>query len=331
MAAHQVQAGLRLRPYAGQSDLADIVRIENAEAEADGLPERLTVGELSAYYGQPNEKFDPARDVTVAEVDGRPVGVGEVSWVDTTDGLREYRLDGAVDPGWRRRGIGRALLAHGERLARRVSARHDVARPRVLGSFSGDSQAGDIALLRATGLAAVRWFFDMNRPTLDEVPDLPLAGGLELRPITPDLVRRVWHADVEAFRDHWGGFDDSEESLQRWLAKPSTDVSLWVVAFDDDEVAGGVINSIDHAENEALGIRRGWVHSVFTRRAWRRRGLASALVARSLALLRERGMTTAGLGVDADNPTGALGIYERLGFEVSYRWTAWRKPLEPAS
>ena len=73
------------------------------------------------------------------------------------------------------------------------------------------------------------------------------------------------------------------------------------------------------------GVRRGWLNSVFTRRAWRRRGLARALIARSLGVLRERGQTSAALGVDADNPSGALGLYERLGFAVDQRATAWRK------
>jgi len=75
-------------------------------------------------------------------------------------------------------------------------------------------------------------------------------------------------------------------------------------------------------------VRRGWLDSVFTRRPWRRRGLANALIARSLVKIRERGMTSAVLGVDADNPTGALGLYERNGFETTYRSTAWRKPID---
>ena len=152
---------------------------------------------------------------------------------------------------------------------------------------------------------------------------------MTVRPITRDMALAVWRADVEAFQDHWGGFDGSDERLDDWLARPSTDMSMWLVAFDGDEVAGGVINAIDENENAALGVQRGWLNSVFTRRAWRRRGLAAALIARSLVLLRERGMTAAVLGVDADNPTGALGIYPRAGFEVNYRSTAWRKAIEP--
>jgi len=41
------------------------------------------------------------------------------------------------------------------------------------------------------------------------------------------------------------------------------------------------------------------------------------------------GMTEAMLGVDAENPTGALGLYEGLGFSVDQRSSAWRLPPSP--
>lgn len=77
-----------------------------------------------------------------------------------------------------------------------------------------------------------------------------------------------------------------------------------------------------------LGVKQGILDSVFTRRGWRRRGLARALIGRSLRLLRESGMTSAVLGVDAENPSGALGLYESFGFEVQARFIGWRKPFE---
>lgn len=320
---------LRLRPYGGEPDLADIVRILNAESVADGISERQTVDGLAAEFSHPSDSFDPVRDVTIAELEGRPVAVARREWVDTTDGQREYRLDGAVDPAWRRRGIGTALLRHNEEQVRELAAAQVTEKPRILGSWSGDSQAGDAALLRAAGFEPARWFFEMLRPTLDDIRAVALPEGLQLRPITRDLAKQVWDADVEAFEDHWGGFDHSDEHLERWLADPSTDLTLWVVAFEGDEIAGGIINMIDAGENEALGIRRGWLGSVFTRRPWRQRGLATALIARSLALLGERGMTSAGLGVGADNANGALGLYERMGFQTDYRSTAWRRPFQP--
>ncbi|HEY4228349.1 MAG TPA: GNAT family N-acetyltransferase [Candidatus Limnocylindrales bacterium] len=319
--------GLRLRPYAGAPDLAELARIGNAEAEADLIDRRATEAEIGVEYGFPNEHFDAARDVTVAEVDGRVVAFASREWIDTTDGLREYRLDGSVDPAFRGRGIGATLLAHGERRMRELAASHDTTLPRVFGSWCADTQERAIRLLASAGFEPARWFFDMTRPTLDDVPNVPLPDGLDVRPITRDLALQVWRADVEAFRDHWGGFDGSDDRLESWLARPNMDLSMWVIAFDGNEVAGGVLNMIDPDENAALGIRRGWLSSVFTRRQWRRRGVARALIARSLALHRERGMTSASLGVDADNPSGALGLYEGTGFKVDYRSTAWRKPF----
>jgi ribosomal protein S18 acetylase RimI-like enzyme len=321
-------AGLRLRPFAGEADIPHLVRMHNAEAEADGLHYRTNLEEMRAQVAHASASFTPARDITIAELDGQVVGVASREVVDTTDGLREYRLDGEVDPAFRRRGIGTALLEDGMRRHRELHATEaadGMSRPPVFGSWSTERQPGDNALLEAAGFEPKRWFFEMVRPTLDDIPELPLPDGLELRPIDVSLARKVWDADVEAFQDHWGGFDGSEEHLQRWLDNPTTDLSLWVIAFDGDEVAGGILNGIDPEQNAALGIRRGWLNSVFTRRPWRRRGLASALIAESFRLLRSRGMTSAALGVDADNPSGALGLYEGLGFEVDMRSTAWRK------
>ncbi len=319
-------SGLRLRPYAGEADLLEITRLENAEAEADQLQRRTSVEEMASNFSHPNASFDPARDVTLAEIDGHVVGATMREVVDTTDGYREYRLDGVVDPAWRRQGIGRTLLEDNIRRALELAAVERPAKP-ILGSWSWESQRGDVALLESAGFETARWFFDMVRPDLDAIPEIALPEGLELRAIDPSLAKAVWDADVEAFADHWGGFDHSEEHLQRWLENPKTDLSIWVIAFDGDEIAGGVINSIDEEQNAALGYRRGWLSSVFTRRPWRRRGLATALIARSLEVLRERGQTSAALGVDADNPSGALGLYEGIGFAVDQRSTAWRREL----
>jgi ribosomal protein S18 acetylase RimI-like enzyme len=80
--------------------------------------------------------------------------------------------------------------------------------------------------------------------------------------------------------------------------------------------------------NEETGQRRGELAGVSVRRRWRGRGLARALVADSLRALRDAGMTRATLGVDAENPTGALGVYEANGFVVPRRGLNLRRPLD---
>jgi ribosomal protein S18 acetylase RimI-like enzyme len=46
-----------------------------------------------------------------------------------------------------------------------------------------------------------------------------------------------------------------------------------------------------------------------------------------LVVLRDQGMAEGILGVDAENPTGALGVYTDNGFVVTERFIAYRRPL----
>ncbi|HEX5040482.1 MAG TPA: GNAT family N-acetyltransferase [Candidatus Limnocylindria bacterium] len=321
---------LVIRPYAGHADLPEIVRVANADMALDGVRVVFTLDDLAPTYRTPSASFDAARDVLMAELDGVIVGTIRVDWVDNTDGTREYRSRGHVDAPWRRRGIGRRLLAAADGLIRERAAEHETHRPRVQGMWADDRQAGRKALAESAGYTAVRWFFEMERQRIDvDRPEiLPMPDGLEVRPVTVEDAPAIWAADHDAFRDHWGGWDDSEAALRRWVESPEFQPDLYLVAYDGDEIAGAVLNGILAEENEKLGLRRGWLDSVFTRRAWRGRGLARALIGRSVHLLAERGMDTAALGVDADNPSGALGLYRSCGFEVVDGGAAWRKPLE---
>lgn len=321
--------GLRLRPFAGHRDLAEIARLVNAQSRADRIDEFWSEESMRAWVDHPTPQFDARRDVVVGEIEGRAVAAGGMDWVDTRDGrFREFRFWGAVDPAERGRGIGTALLRYQEaHAAALAAAQPDLDRPTVLGAWAAVGRP-DEAILLANGYTPARWFFDMVRPTLDDIEVAPLPERLELRSVTADQHETIWRANREAFRDHWGGSDESLEAMRRFLDDPDTDPGLWLTAWDGDEVAGGVWNSINAAENQELGIRRGWLASVYTRRPWRRRGLARALIGRSLLLLRDRGMTSAALGVDADNPSGALGLYEAAGFAVHERFIAMRKPME---
>jgi mycothiol synthase len=322
--------GLVVRPFAGEADLPEIARVRDAEWEADGLPERTSVDDLRTQWGHASEQFDASRDVSVVELEGRVVGVTHLDWIDATDGVREYRGRCWIDPAHRRRGIGSVLIARTEAVRRARAAAAPTDRPTVLAMWTAQTNAGAIALAERSGYTPVRWFADMDRSLVDEpLPDVPpLPEGIEVRPVTREHAQQIWDADGEAFRDHWGGWDGSAAGFRRWVESSEFQPTRMVVAWDGDEVAGAVLNAIYPHDNAALGVDRGWLDSVFTRRRWRRRGLARALIVRSLHLLRDEGMTVATLGVDADNPSGAWGLYESAGFRPTARFTAWRKPME---
>lgn len=319
---------LALRPYR-EGDLAEFVRIDNAAKQADGIDEHSSAAGMANWLLTARAQYDPSADLVIAAVGEAVAGYGVVDWVDTSDGKRAYRTRCVLDPACRRQRIGTALLAHNEGRLREIAASQATDRPRVFGAWAGEGDPGRGVLLAAAGYRPVRYFFDMLRPDLEGVDVPPLPDGIQIQQVAGrDQMRLLFEADVEAFRDHWGGFDASDAAFEQWLNEPNLDPSLFVVAWDDDQIAGAVINTIDAQENEALDRRRGLLDSVFVRRLWRRRGLAAALVGRSLVLLRERGMTSAWLGVDAENPTGALGIYERAGFQAHRRSTALQKPME---
>jgi mycothiol synthase len=239
-----------------------------------------------------------------------------------------YEVWGHVVPEWRRRGIGRTLLAANLARARERAAADgtDDPRPAFAGSFIQEAEVGHRHLLAEAGFQTVRYFFEMTRD-LTEVQVAPLPDGLEVRPVTPDQHRAIYDADVEAFRDHWEARQPEPTDFDNLFAKADYDPSLWVVAWDGNQVAGVVQPWIWKDENASLGIRRGWLEHISVRRPWRGRGLARALTTEAMRRLQAAGMTEAMLGVDAENPTGALGLYASMGFVVASRAEAGRLRL----
>lgn len=327
-------AGLRLRHWAGERDLPAMFRANLAARTADGELERVTLEDMTSQYRH-LENCDLERDLLIAEIDGEIVGYVRVDWVDSNDGERWYGSTAVLDPAVRRRGIGRAMLAWSEARRREIYREQLAAasigeRPTRLTTFVLDGDVGGHALLRGAGYEVQRRFFEMVRPDLDDVPDVPLPDGLEIRAFGPERdrvrFRPVFDAATEAFRDHFGPVEGSDRQFEEFVEYPSGDPTLWVVAYDGDEVAGAVLNAI---RDSGQGPVDGWLDSVFTRRPWRRRGLARALIARSLTRLRDRGARRALLGVDATNPNQALHLYESCGFAVASSATAYRKDIAP--
>src|SRR5262249_54962469 len=111
------------------------------------------------------------------------------------------------------------------------------------------------------------------------------------------------------------------ESWRSYNLSDSEDPALWRIAWAGDEVAGVCLNRPAHGEDETVG----WVGTLAVRRAFRRRGLGEALLRDSFRIFAERGKRSAGLGVDAENTTGAVALYERVGMRVMRRSDTWER------
>jgi GNAT superfamily N-acetyltransferase len=168
----------------------------------------------------------------------------------------------------------------------------------------------------------------MVRPDLEDIPDLPLPEGLEVRPAEPEHYRPIWAALDEAFEDSWGATEWRWEWFEDWMEGPTFDPTLWQVAWAGDEVAGQVLPFINEAENKEYERLRGYTEFISVRRPWRRRGLAKALIARALRVQKKRGLQESALGVDTQNEHGALQLYQTMGFRPVRKSTTFRKPMK---
>ncbi|TAJ99009.1 MAG: GNAT family N-acetyltransferase [Chloroflexota bacterium] len=305
--------------------LADLIRTSNLHDGVDWIPSPQALAhDLTHTSG-----LDLARDILVAEVEGTMVGMARTNW-RIRDERVFHHLESLVRPDLRRRGLGRALLAWAERHVADGLAGGTVGpmdRPHLLAAgadvqIQGATEFATMASYQVDGYGIL-----MARPLDLAIPDAPLPEGLEVRPVRPEDHRRIWDADTEAFRDHRHPALRTEADFVRWFSGPDIDTTLWDVAWDGDEVAGSVMTFIFPEENAALGSPRGWLEHVSVRRQWRRRGLASALIVRALRRLRERGMAQAMLGADAENLSGAVRVYEALGFQRTRTWANFVKAI----
>lgn len=322
--------GLVFRGFRGESDYQIMLDLIDASKVPDQIDRIDSIEDIARKYEHLNN-CDPFRDMLFAEVEGQPIAFGRVEWFIDGEGTWLGSHFGFLHPDWRRKGIGTAILRYQEDHLRQIS--QDLLNngvitrdtPRLFDTFVSDTEVGKEILLKQVGYQPVRFYFSMVRPLSKPIEVTPIPEGLEIRKVHPDQLRMVWEADQEAFREHWGFVKGTEKDYQRWLNEPLNDPDLWKVAWAGDQVAGMVLNFLNQKENEEYNRLRGWTEDISVQKPWRRRGLARALLTRSLKMFKEMDMDHAALGVDTQNLTGALGLYEGVGFVVEKRHSTYRK------
>lgn len=252
------------------------------------------------------------------------------AWIDVEQPGGDERvirafLSGRVDPAWRGRGLGAALIAWGTARARQMLAESGKDGPGRIGMFLDDPNTAAADLAARSGFTPVRYYTDMVR-SLVEPLDVPLPAvrevpGVQVVPWSDDLDEPVRVAHNEAFRDHWGS---EPRTVESWQAGRSFFAPQWShVALDEGtgEVAGYVISARYPDDGAVSGRTSGSVELLGVRRAWRGRGLGVALLATVLRTYQAAGVQAATLHVDNANPSGALGLYTSVGFVPEMRVT----------
>jgi ribosomal protein S18 acetylase RimI-like enzyme len=266
-------------------------------------------------------RFDPSTDAwIVTEPHGETVAAA-YTWDEEPRLL--FDTAGWVHPAYRGRGIGTALALTVERRAvRDLAELPDDSAPRVRQAYDADASgvhdpdaSGARVLFEALGYAPEREYLQMEI----DLPDGFNAGddpaGVTIRPRVEADDRAILDVIVEAFGEPW----DFEEAQQEWAASQTYDPTLWLVALDGDEPVGAMMAYVTDG--------RGQISSLSVREAWRRRGIAGAILRTAFVRFRDRGVTNVRLNVDRDNATGATRLYERAGMHLRRKWLVVSKTM----
>ena len=281
-------------------DLDAIARLTDAIDASLGLPPSPTREFLRSIWNL--SATDLARDTRIIHRGAHVLGFGEAIWREERGGPLDLLV--YVRPDHRANGLGTASLSWGER----------VARERGSEGVRAEVPEGDLAgheLLRSRGYHQVGSAFYMSKTLGDEGDVRPAPQGVTIRRYEDADARALFEVHEASFADHRGFRPSTFEAFNEELRADSWDPSLVFLAEADGGVVGHIVSVLD--ENE------GFVAMLGVIQPWRGRGIAKALLRRTFAEFSTRDRTQAKLGVDAQDPNGAVAVYEGVGMTVERR------------
>jgi mycothiol synthase len=311
-----------------REDIPNVHRLLQAVEQAD---DRMLAGSLEDAEREFDDPwFDAENGSLLAIAPGGQVAAFAWTFLDPKprDEAQCY-LWIEVHPEHRLKISDEALLDWAEACGRRRLAQIAPAGvPRDLRIGLDEKQRDRVALIERRGYQPLRSFYRMRRDLGSPIPEVSLPEGLVLRTYTPDMSRALLDAFNDTFQDHWNFHPIDEDDWERFFMQRSSfrpDLSFLVM--DGDRIAGYSVNRVSPEDNAQQGFNAGHVGQVGVRREYRKKGIATALLCASMRAFKAESLDYATLGVDAENLTGALKIYERVGFAVYKRFVQFAKSI----
>ena len=169
--------------------------------------------------------------------------------------------------------------------------------------------------VNSRGFMPIRVYNLLRAPVAPNLEPPALPEGVEVR--NADLknindLRKVHAVHQNSFEEHFGftprDFDSWVKRVQADKSIPSDGIYL---IESQGEAAGFIwLDDIDGLE------LRGFVERLGVNKEHRAKGFGQLLLGTALAHFSRRGYVHAELGVDTENTSGALRLYEKMGFNV---------------
>lgn len=319
--------GYTARP-AAMEDLADLSALVNAYLASHGSEERVSAERLRGQLSIPGFDVEDATRLVVGP-EGNLVGASLV--IDVAEPHVNVHAVAVVLHEHQGRGIGSALHRWMKSVARGAIEKAPADARVVLQQSVTENETSANAFLNAMGYEHVRHFWRMAID-LDKAPEVPeWPDTLTLETLDPEGgLEPVIEAATDAFRDHYGHVEERldgvlERVRHRMETDPTFDPSLYFYARAGEDIAAVCFCSSEFGGDASIG----YVNSLGVRRAWRRRGLALALLQHAFAELKRRGKQRAMLHVDAESLTGATRLYEKAGMHVDELSHLYELELRP--
>jgi mycothiol synthase len=319
-------AGIEARPIE-KADAAAWAELLAAKEKADQEGENYDADDLLEELDDP--KLNAATDTLGLWAQGQLVGYGKVSGPDEVVDVDRVFAEGCVRPDWRGKGVGDALMSW---LIPRATALHQERHPEAPGEVGTGAISTNTSahrLFTSRGFEPCRYFFHMQRDLgADPVPESPVADGLRLVGFDPSYDEALRVAHNEVFGDHWGSTPRDADSWKTWFTgSRAFRAAQSYLVLDGERIAAYVLGYEYVADTAATGIKELYIGQVGTRRDYRGKGAARAALARVMSIAQEADFKRVSLGVDAENPTGALGLYEKLGFRTKTKSISYRRAI----
>lgn len=232
-------------------------------------------------------------------------------------------LEGGVHPEWRGRGIGRVLFAWQMGRGKQQLAASDARLPGWLMAETDERAPGNSRLYEHAGFKLTRSFLTLERRLDEPIRTFKLADGVRIEQFRPEISEAVRLCRNEAFMDHWGS---QPTALETWQSQVEASVfrnDLSFVALaptpDGDRIVGFVLSTVNEDGWVDQGFEGSYISLVGILGEWRGRRIAQALLSAHLTAGRAAGLERTTLDVDADSPTGAMGLYTGMGFTPTTR------------